>query len=127
MEFHNGGLNPKITSCNEVFRFYYQGNEMEMCNFFDCVQDLCGEALFPKCSFYEMQGNVLNGYETVFILQAGFKADLTSLMYMGMEYSRIPTFLGKKQTSEKEIEIIGVESKSSIITLFSKNGSGTER
>ena len=32
----------------------------------DGVQDLCKEALFPKCSFYEMKGNVLNGYETLF-------------------------------------------------------------
>ncbi|WP_034917748.1 hypothetical protein [Gillisia sp. CAL575] len=66
MEFRTGGLNPKITSCNEVSRFFI-GITKWKCVIFDCVQDLCGEALFPKCSFYEMQGNVLNGYETVFI------------------------------------------------------------
>jgi len=61
MEFCTGGLNPKITSCNEVSRFFIGLVEWKV-EIGDFVKDLCGEALFPKCSFYEMQGNVLNGF-----------------------------------------------------------------
>ncbi len=61
MEFRTGALNSKITICNEVSRFFIGLVEWKV-EIGDCVQDLRGEALFPKCSFYEMQGNVLNGF-----------------------------------------------------------------
>jgi len=66
MEFRTGALNLKITSCNEVSRFFIGLVEWKV-EIGDFVQDMCGEHLLPKCSYYEMQGNVLNGYETVFI------------------------------------------------------------
>ena len=50
------------------------------------VQDLFAGKLFSRnVAFREMQGNVLNGYETLFSLCVGFKADWTLKMEIGNE------------------------------------------
>ena len=44
----------------------------------DCVQDMCSEALFPKCSFWRNAGECAERIKkTIYSHYAGFKADLT--------------------------------------------------
>lgn len=67
MEFQFGGLRSRFRIVNEVSVPAKRNGIAEWkVEIGDGVQVFFREALFPKGSFYGMQGNGLNNYETLF-------------------------------------------------------------
>ena len=83
MEFQTSGLNLKNTSCNEVSGFFIGVAKWKCVIFGLCPRLFLVKLFAQNGAFYAMKVNGLKGYETVFIFEVGFKADLTSKMEIG--------------------------------------------
>ncbi|CAM4342999.1 hypothetical protein GILI108418_16070 [Gillisia limnaea] len=81
MEFRTSGLNPKITGCNEAYRFFIGGAKW-ICVIFGLFPRLFVVKLFSRNEVLcGMQGNVLSGlWKLDYPFEPESKADLTSKM-----------------------------------------------